>query len=112
MNKAKKKEKKSKKAKQFSQESFEAENDSTSPNYLSFWMSYLPETILLRDLIIPGAHVANSHDLYQPRLMLPFSRCQKLSITRQLEAGIRFLDLRYGLSSKKIFRKLGIDKYL
>jgi hypothetical protein len=81
------------------------------PIYLSYWMSHLPEHVQLRDLIIPGTHAANSHDLKEPKLLKAFAKCQKLKILDQLEMGIRYLDLRYGIKNKKALKKLGIDRY-
>ena len=80
------------------------------PQYLSYWMSHLPGYIKLRDLVIPGSHDANSFDLYKPKVAVPFSQCQKLSILNQLKSGIRFMDLRYSLSKAKKLKKLGINR--
>jgi hypothetical protein len=112
MKKSKKKCKKQKSPKSSEEELNTDENQSSNPEYLSYWMSYLPASMLMRDLIIPGCHAANSFDLNQPKLMVIFARCQKIKVLDQLESGVRYLDLRYGISNKKIFRKLGIDKYL
>ncbi len=55
---------------------------------MSSWMEELPDDMLLSNITIPGTHdscaVSN----------IPFVRTQYLSITKQLEAGLRFLDLR------------------
>jgi hypothetical protein len=110
MKKSKKKTKKPKPQKDSDEESKIEEEESENPKYLSFWMSNLPPSILMRDLIIPGCHAANSYDLNQPKLMVGFARCQKLKIKEQLESGVRYLDLRYGIPNKKVFRKLEIDK--
>ena len=75
-------------------------------------MSHLPPSILLRDLIIPGSHGANTYDLYKPKLMVSFVKCQKINILDQLESGVRYLDLRYAISCKKKFKKLEIEKYI
>lgn len=55
---------------------------------LDSWMSNIPDETLLSNITIPGTHdsCATSN--------IPFVRTQYLSITKQLEAGIRFLDLR------------------
>jgi 1-phosphatidylinositol phosphodiesterase len=55
---------------------------------LSSWMSDIPDDTLLSNITIPGTHdtCAQSN--------IPFVRTQYLSISKQLEAGIRFLDLR------------------
>ncbi|KAF2266922.1 1-phosphatidylinositol phosphodiesterase precursor [Lojkania enalia] len=56
---------------------------------LSKWMSYLPSTLPLSALSIPGTH--NSHAHYRA---LPSVRCQVVPVQSQLENGIRFLDIR------------------
>ncbi|KAK9467398.1 PLC-like phosphodiesterase [Lipomyces arxii] len=53
------------------------------------WMAELPDEILLSLLSIPGTH--NSAACYKA---LPSVRCQKVSVSTQLEHGIRFIDLR------------------
>jgi 1-phosphatidylinositol phosphodiesterase len=55
---------------------------------LSSWMKDIPDDTLLSNMTIPGTHdsCAESNIL--------FVRTQYLSITKQMEAGIRFLDLR------------------
>lgn len=83
---------------------------SSMPGYLSYWMSFLPKHMLLRDLIIPGTHAANTYDLNEPKLLKSFVKCQKLGIMQQLEMGIRYLDFRFGIKTKKKFKKLGIDR--
>ena len=75
-------------------------------------MSHLSPDVQIRDLIIPGSHGANTHDLDTPKLLVSFVKCQKLSVLKQLEMGIRYLDIRYGITNKKVFHKLGIDRYL
>lgn len=58
-------------------------------NYsLDSWMGALPDKTLLSDITIPGTHDTCA------RSNIPFVRTQYLSVTQQLEAGIRFLDLR------------------
>ncbi|KAH8820065.1 phosphatidylinositol-specific phospholipase [Xylogone sp. PMI_703] len=55
---------------------------------LDSWMSNVPDDTLLSNMTIPGTHdtCALSH--------IPFVRTQYLTVDKQLEAGIRFLDLR------------------
>ena len=54
------------------------------------WLSTLPDDTALQTLRIPGTH--NSAALYEP---LPgTAKCQSLSIAQQLEAGVRFFDIR------------------
>ncbi|KAK4205185.1 putative 1-phosphatidylinositol phosphodiesterase precursor [Triangularia verruculosa] len=56
---------------------------------LSSWMSKLPEQIPLSSLSIPGTH--NSPTCH---VALPSVRCQAVSVTEQLDNGVRFLDVR------------------
>ncbi|CCU75219.1 unnamed protein product [Blumeria hordei] len=60
---------------------------STAP--LDSWMSSLSDEIPLSALSIPGTH--NSPTCH---LALPSVRCQAVSISEQLNHGIRFLDIR------------------
>ena len=55
---------------------------------LGSWMREIEDDTLLSNLTIPGTHdsCATSN--------IPFVRTQYLSITKQMEAGLRFLDLR------------------
>ncbi|KAK4181339.1 PLC-like phosphodiesterase [Triangularia setosa] len=56
---------------------------------LSSWMSNLPDSIPLSSLSIPGTH--NSPTCH---VALPSVRCQAVSVTEQLDNGVRFLDVR------------------
>jgi 1-phosphatidylinositol phosphodiesterase len=58
------------------------------PTYTS-WMAALPDTLPLSAISIPGTH--NSHTHYRA---LPSVRCQVHDVRKQLENGIRFLDIR------------------
>lgn len=80
------------------------------PDYLSYWMSKISDQTLLRNLIIPGSHNTNSHDLYKPKLNIPFTQCQVLSISDQLKLGIRYLDIRYGANTSRKSKKFGVDR--
>ena len=55
-----------------------------------FWMSRLADDISLSDLNIPGTH--NSAARYEP--FPKTAKCQRLSLTAQLQAGVRFFDIR------------------
>ncbi|KAG0645378.1 Phosphatidylinositol-specific phospholipase C [Hyphodiscus hymeniophilus] len=58
-------------------------------NYsLGSWMSVIPDHTLLSNVTIPGTHDSCACS------NIPFVRTQYLSIPKQLEAGLRFLDLR------------------
>ncbi len=54
------------------------------------WMSQLSDRVSLASLNIPGTH--NSAALLEP--FLKTAKCQTLSITEQLQAGVRFFDIR------------------
>jgi len=54
------------------------------------WMSSLDGTLPLSRISIPGTHDAGAR--FEP--LAGTSKCQDLTITRQLEAGVRFLDIR------------------
>jgi 1-phosphatidylinositol phosphodiesterase len=58
------------------------------PDYAS-WMATLPDTLPLSAISIPGTH--NSHTHYRA---LPSVRCQVHEVRKQLDNGIRFLDIR------------------
>ena len=81
-----------------------------SPAYLSSWMTSLPGRIKFRDLVIPGSHASNSKSLYKPKWSLPFTRCQHVSIKEQLESGVRYIDIKFGVRKEKIYEMLGIGK--
>ncbi|KAK4658666.1 hypothetical protein QC762_103570 [Podospora pseudocomata] len=56
---------------------------------LASWMSKLPDEIPLSSLSIPGTH--NSATCH---VALPSVRCQAVTVTEQLDNGVRFLDVR------------------
>jgi 1-phosphatidylinositol phosphodiesterase len=60
---------------------------------LSTWMSGIPDETLLSNITLPGTHDSCAES------NIPFVRTQYLSITKQLEAGLRFLDLRVRVHS-------------
>lgn len=57
---------------------------------LSSWMATIPGEVSLSQLSLPGAH--NAAARYEP--IGGTARCQALTISEQLHAGIRFLDIR------------------
>ena len=64
------------------------------------WMSYLRDDTRIIDMSIPGTHDScTAHvDSY---VLSAFARCQDMTITEQLNAGIRAFDLRYVWISDK-----------
>lgn len=57
---------------------------------LSSWMATLPDQVTLSQLSLPGSHNAGAR--YEH--IGGTARCQALTISEQLQAGIRFLDIR------------------
>jgi 1-phosphatidylinositol phosphodiesterase len=55
---------------------------------LESWMSEIPDETLLSNITVPGTHDSCACS------NIPFVRTQYLSISKQLDAGIRFFDLR------------------
>lgn len=55
---------------------------------LSSWMGQIPDDVLLSNITVPGTHDSCAMS------NIPFVRTQYLSIAKQMEAGLRFLDLR------------------
>ena len=56
------------------------------------WMAGLDDALPLNQITLPG-----SHDSATQYVQLAFfSKCQSLSVTQQLEAGCRYLDIRLG----------------
>lgn len=56
----------------------------------SNWLQALPDKTPLGSLHLPGTH--NSAALHEP--LLGTAQCQSLTVTEQLRAGVRFLDVR------------------
>jgi len=54
------------------------------------WMSKIPDKALISSLNIPGTH--NSGALHEP--FPGTAKCQSLTLAQQLEAGVRFFDIR------------------
>jgi 1-phosphatidylinositol phosphodiesterase len=64
--------------------------DEPSGDDVPAWMSSLDDSVLLSELVIPGTH--DSGAMLEP---LPgLAATQELTIAEQLDAGVRFLDLR------------------
>ncbi|OQP51963.1 phosphatidylinositol diacylglycerol-lyase [Niastella populi] len=76
------------------------------------WMQSLPDSYLLSQLSIPGSHDAGAS--YEP--ISGTARCQSLTIAEQLNAGIRFLDIRcrhidnaFAIHHGSIYQNLNFD---
>ena len=70
------------------------------------WMKNIPDDYLICDINLPG-----SHDSCTKKVQFNyFSKCHKLSIYEQLNAGIRFLDVRVEKTGNKLRAVHGIAK--
>lgn len=56
------------------------------------WMSYIKDSTKLSDISIPGSH--DSGSISPDAITSAWSKTQNLTISEQLNAGVRFLDLR------------------
>jgi len=64
--------------------------DRTSSVKYADWMSKLPDTTLVKDIDLPGSH--DTMALYSVADLA--GQCQTLSLSDQLNLGVRFLDIR------------------
>jgi len=65
--------------------------DSTTIRFdAATWMKFLPDSILITDLSIPGSHNSCTYNTSQS-----FSKCQTQTLDAQLKYGVRYLDLRF-----------------
>lgn len=64
--------------------------DTTSRFNVENWMNFLPNSILITELSIPGSHNSCSYNTSQS-----FSKCQTKTLEEQLKCGVRYLDLRF-----------------
>ena len=74
--------------------------DRLNENFLQRWMTYLAPWIAdkrLVDCLMPGSHDANTYSISAAHPAGGFCRCQLFPVSRQLQLGSRFLDLRYGV---------------
>ncbi|KNC75633.1 hypothetical protein SARC_11848, partial [Sphaeroforma arctica JP610] len=69
----------------------------TAVGDLANWMSNNSETLQykhIKELHLPGSHNSASHTINTITRQL--SKCQNVSISEQLDMGVRYLDLRVG----------------
>src|SRR5262245_8901574 len=60
------------------------------------WMSLIPGSTLLNQMSIPGTHDTMTAGFASNIALAPFAQTQDLELGAQLNAGIRFLDIRCG----------------
>ncbi|KAM5369692.1 hypothetical protein ACJZ2D_008839 [Fusarium nematophilum] len=61
------------------------------------WMADLPDDVLLSDLSIPGTHDTMTYEIGRESL-----QCQNWNLTTQLEAGLRYFDIRARLRDDEL----------
>lgn len=66
--------------------------DTTPVSGSANWMAGLPDETLLSKIVLPGTHDSATQYVQ----LAYFSRCQSLGIAEQLDAGVRYLDIRLG----------------
>lgn len=66
--------------------------DRTSVSGSADWMAALSDETYVSQVVIPGTHDSATNYVQ----LAYFSKCQALSIEKQLEAGFRYLDIRLG----------------
>ncbi len=69
----------------------------TYPQRMDFkdWMSGFHDDTYLSELSIPGTHQSGAtHNLLTPGNQVNLGKCQNTSIAEQLDAGVRFFDIR------------------
>lgn len=72
------------------------------------WVSAIPDDVTVASLSIPGAHDAATFTMNTP-IISSFAKTQAMSISEQLERGVRAFDLRPALVDGKL--KICHDKY-
>lgn len=82
---------------------------------LNSWMTAIPDNYSLAQLSIPGTHDAGAR--FEP--VSGTAKCQNLTIAEQLNAGIRFLDIRcrhignaFAIHHGSIYQNLNFDDVL
>ncbi|MCP4887554.1 MAG: phosphatidylinositol-specific phospholipase C [Rubripirellula sp.] len=76
---------------QFVGTSYSSSPQESAVDQCSNWMSRLPDGVLLSQLSLPGTH--NTCALYNG-FSFGFAKCQSWSLADQLNAGVRFIDIR------------------
>ena len=69
-----------------------------NPNWMEIYAKKLKDKKII-NLIVPGTHDSGTYRVFN--VIKDVAKCQNFSIKRQLELGIRYLDIRYSAKSKK-----------
>ncbi len=85
--------------------SFNASPQAATIKKYAYWMSRLPDDVVLSALSLPGTHDSCAlHD----GLSFGFAKCQTWSLADQLKAGVRFIDIRCRHMDNRFFIYHGI----
>ncbi|MBW4491244.1 MAG: phosphatidylinositol-specific phospholipase C domain-containing protein [Trichocoleus desertorum ATA4-8-CV12] len=83
------------------------------------WMASIPDSKKLSELTIPGTHDSCTYTLKNGELATPITRTQRLTLEEQLNAGIRFLDIRcrhienaFAIHHDRVYLHLNFDDVL
>lgn len=82
------------------------ENVSVMAIPVTNWMAELDDGLRLNEIVLPGTHDAATQFVQ----LAFFSKCQGLTIGEQLEAGVRYLDIRLGLAEEGLQLMHGFTK--
>ncbi len=83
--------------------------DTETHPYINWMTDYIYEGTLLTDIVIPGAHDAGTANLDGSMFQLAkyLLICQNSTIKQQLEAGVRYFDLRTKLKGDTLYIQHG-----
>lgn len=83
------------------------------------WLTSIPDSKKLSELTIPGTHDSCTYTLKPGELATPSTRTQRLTLEEQLNAGIRFLDIRcrhienaFAIHHSQVYLRLNFDDVL
>ncbi len=83
------------------------------------WLGSIPGSKKLSELTIPGTHDSCTYTLKVGELATPSTRTQRLTLEEQLNAGIRFLDIRcrhinnaFAIHHDRVYLRLNFDDVL
>lgn len=83
------------------------------------WLASIPDSKKLSELTIPGTHDSCTYTLKPGEAATPITRTQRLTLEQQLNAGIRFLDIRcrhienaFAIHHDRVYLRLNFDDVL